>query len=291
MKAFRIIITTALLFSLFSCQCKTNESCQKKCTKTEKKIALQLYSLRDAIKEDFKGTITAVAEMGFKDIEAAGYDGNGMFYGLTPEEFKAELEAVGLNPLSSHTAHQLAKDVSQTNWEDVWNWWDTCIEAHKAVGMKYLVFPWMETPESLADVKVYCDYLNQIGEKCKQAGIAFGYHNHAFEFQEIDGETMFDFMLKNTDPEKVFFQLDVYWTVMGQKSPVEYFKNYPGRFPLLHLKDKKELGQSGMVGFDAIYRNVETAGAIYSIIEVEKYNYDPFESVKMSLDYLETAPF
>jgi len=149
----------------------------------------------------------------------------------------------------------------------------------------------LPVPKTLADLKVYCDYYNQIGEKCNQAGIIFGYHNHAHEFQEIEGEIMYDYMLKNTDPEKVFFQMDVYWTVMGQKSPVEYFKNYPGRFKQLHLKDAKELGQSGMVGFDAIYRNIETAGAVYSIIEVEKYNFEPLESVKMSLEYLETAPF
>ena len=146
-------------------------------------------------------------------------------------------------------------------------------------------------PKTLAELKAYCDYYNQIGKKCNQAGLSFGYHNHAWEFQKVEEETILDYMLNNTEPEKVFFQLDVYWTVMGQKSPVEYFRNYPGRFTLLHIKDHKELGQSGMVGFDAIYRNIETAGTIYSIIEVGKYDYDPLESVKKSLNYLETAPF
>jgi len=289
MKTLKLIVTTLLLTSLFGCQCcKTNEqSCPKK---TEKKIVLQLYSVRDDIQKDFKGTIAAVAEMGFKDIEAAGY-GDGMFYGLAPEEFKAQLAAVGLNPLSSHTAYQLAKNVSETDWDAVWNWWDVCIATHKAAGMEYLVFPWMEVPESLADLKVYCDYFNKIGEKCNQAGILFGYHNHAFEFQEIEGVTMLDFMIQNTDPDKVFFQLDVYWAVMGLKSAVEYFKNYHGRFTMLHIKDVKELGESGMVGFDAIYKYIDTAGAIYSVIEVEKYNYEPLVSVKMSFEYLKNAPF
>ena len=286
MKTFKFIVTAALLFSLFSCQCKTN----KCCLITEKKIALQMYSVRDAIKEDFKGTIAALAEMGFTLVEAAGY-GDGKFYGLTPEEFKAELEAVGLTAISSHTARPLAEDVNKTVWEEVWQWWDTCIATHKAAGINYLVAPWMPYPKTLVDLKAYCDYYNQIGEKCNQAGISFGYHNHEWEFKQVEGEIIYDFMLKNTDPEKVFFQMDVYWTVMGQKSPVEYFKNYPGRFELLHIKDQKELGQSGMVGFDAIYKNIETAGAIYSIIEVEKYTCEPLESVKNSLIYLQTAPF
>ena len=286
MKTF-YITTIVLLFSLFTYQCKVNEV---GCPKTEKKIGLQMYSVRDTISKDFKGTIAALAAMGFKDMEAAGYD-DGKFYGLTPEEFKAELEAVGLNALSSHTNHQLADDVSKTNWDETWKWWDTCIAAHKAAGMQYLVVSWMAVPQTLADLKVYCDYYNQIGEKCNEAGLIFGYHNHSHEFQEIEGETMYDFMLNNTDPEKVFFQMDVYWTVMGQKSPVAYFNSYPGRFKVLHIKDQKELGESGMVGFDAIYKNIETAGAIYSIIEVEKYDYPPLESVKKSLNYLETAPF
>jgi len=287
MKTLKFFILTVFLASLFGCQCETKKS---NCATTENKIGLQMYSVRDTIKADFKGTVAALAAMGFTYMEAAGYR-DGKFYGLTPESFKAELEAVGLNPLSSHTSISLAEDVGKTNWEEVWNWWDTCIAAHKAAGMKYVVVPWMPVPKTLADLKIYCDYYNQIGEKCNEAGLSFGYHNHDFEFREIEGEVMYDFLLQNTDPEKVFFQMDVYWTVIGKKSPVEYFNTYPGRFELLHIKDVKELGQSGMVGFDAIYRNIETAGTIYSIIEVEKYSCDPLESVRKSLEYLQTVTF
>ncbi|MCL2650500.1 MAG: sugar phosphate isomerase/epimerase [Candidatus Azobacteroides sp.] len=287
MKSFKFIILTVCLSFLFSYQTKAQGL---SCPKTEKKIGLQMYSVRDSLKKDFKGTIAALSAMGFKDLEAANYK-DGKFYGLTPEDFKAELEAVGLNALSSHAGIPLAADVSKTDWNEIWKWWDTCIAAHKAAGIKYLVVPWLALPKTLADLKAYCDYYNQVGEKCNQAGISFGYHNHAQEFQKVEGEIMYDFMLKNTDPEKVFFEMDVYWTVMGQKSPVNYFKTYPGRFKALHIKDEKELGESGMVGFDAIYRNIETAGTIYSIIEVERYDYPPLESVKMSLEYLETAPF
>jgi sugar phosphate isomerase/epimerase len=118
----------------------------------------------------------------------------------------------------------------------------------------------------------------------------FGYHNHAHEFTPVEGVLMYDYMLEHTNPEYVFFQMDVYWTVMGRQSPVEYFQKYPGRFTLLHIKDHKELGQSGMVGFDAIFNHLATAGTKYLIVEVEQYSYAPAESVKISLDYLLNCP-
>jgi sugar phosphate isomerase/epimerase len=149
----------------------------------------------------------------------------------------------------------------------------------------------MPLVKTLSDLKVYCDYYNRIGEKCKTAGIRFGYHNHSFEFAKIENEIMYDYMLKNTDANNVFFQMDVYWVVRGGCSPVDYFKKYPGRFEILHLKDNKELGESGMVGFDAIFGNSKVAGTNYFIVEVEKYNFTPIESVRKSLLYLQNNSF
>ena len=257
--------------------------------KSNKNVYLQLYSVREDINKDFKGTIAAVVKAGYTGIEAAGYS-DGKFYGLTPAEFKKELNAVGMKALSSHAGQSLAENVQDTDWKAVWEWWDTAIAAHKAAGMKYIVTAWMSTPKTLADLKVYCDYYNKVGEKCNAAGLRFGYHNHDFEFNNIEGELMYDFMLKNTDPAKVFFQMDVYWVVMGRKAPVDYFNEYPGRFEILHIKDNKELGQSGMVGFDAIFKNTAKAGAKYMVVEVEKYNYEPLKSIKLSYDYLKTNP-
>ena len=104
---------------------------------------------------------------------------------------------------------------------------------------------------------------------------------------------MLDYMLNNTDPEYVFFQMDVYWSVIGKASPVEYFKKYPGRFTMLHIKDHKEIGQSGMVGFDAIFANAyDIAGAKDFVVEVEAFtNGDWKESMKQSVDYLLSAEF
>lgn len=254
-----------------------------------KEIYLQLYSVRDDIKKDFKGTVASVAKLGFTGIEAAGY-GDGQFYGLSPEDFKKEIESTGMKVLSSHLNKRLKDDIADTDWNEIWQWWDVAIDAHKRAGMKYVVVPSMPRLKTLADLKAYCDYYNKIGEKCNLAGMRFGYHNHDFEFVKVENELMYDFMLKNTDPEKVFFQMDVYWVVKGGYSPVDYFQNYPGRFEVLHIKDNKELGQSGMVGFDAIFNNTEKAGVRNLVVEVEKYNYTPLESVQMSLEYLQKHP-
>lgn len=254
-----------------------------------KEIYIQLYSVRDDIKQDFKGTIAKIAGMGFTGIEAAGYS-DGKFYGLLPADFKKEVESRGLKMLSSHVGKSLHDDVAKTNWDEIWKWWDTAIQAHKAAGLKYIVVPSMPKVKNLATLKAYCDYFNSIGEKCNAAGIGFGYHNHSFEFEQVEGQMMYDYMLKNTDPTKVFFQMDVYWVVRGGQSPVEYFSTYPGRFKMLHLKDNKELGQSGMVGFDAIFQNTAKAGVRYMVLEVEHYNFTPLESVRKSIGYLLAHP-
>ena len=139
----------------------------------------------------------------------------------------------------------------------------------------------------MEELSQYCDYYNQIGEKCNAAGIKFGYHNHNFEYKEIEDQIMYDYMLENTDPDKVFFQMDVYWTKQGGYDPVEYFNNYPNRFKLLHIKDEKELGGSDSVmDFDNLFKNIDQSGVEYLIVEVEHYNFEPLESIKMSIDYL-----
>jgi sugar phosphate isomerase/epimerase len=256
----------------------------------KKDIALQLYSLREDFKTDFDAAIKATAEAGYTAIEAASYD-DGKFYGKTPEDFRAAVETAGMKVLSSHTSRALSENELRTkDFSESLAWWDKTIEAHRAAGMQYIVAPWMNVPKTLADLQTYCDYYNAIGQKCKEKGLSFGYHNHAHEYTKIEDVMMYDYMLEHTNPDLVFFQMDVYWTVMGRQSPVEYFQKYPGRFTLLHIKDHKELGQSGMVGFDAIFKNTDAAGTKFLIVEVESYNYPPAESVKRSLDYLLACP-
>ena len=291
MKALRtVLVLLAIAGALPYCS-------QQKAVKevTQKNIGLQLYSLREKIgkkSENIDDVIGKVGKMGYKYVEAANY-ADGKFYGMSPEDFKAKLAANGMYALSSHTGKALDSVISKTNWNDVWAWWDQAIAAHKAAGMKFIVTASMPEPKTLEDLQAYCDYYNKIGEKCTAAGLKFGYHNHHFEFEKIypDKTVMYEYMLAHTDPSKVFFEMDVYWTVRGGRSPVEFFKKYPGRFIVLHIKDEKELGQSGMVGFDAIFNNIAIAGTKYLIVEVERYDLPHFESVQASLDYLNNAPF
>jgi len=256
----------------------------------KKEVSLQLYSLRADISQDYDLVIKKVGEMGYTSVEAAGYD-NGTFYGKLPSEFRHDVENAGMTVLSSHATKALSKkELESKDFSESMIWWDACIAAHKEAGATYIVAPSMSVPKTLEELQTYCDYYNEVGKRCKAAGLSFGYHNHSFEFVEIENVMMYDYMIEHTNPEFVFFQMDVYWTVMGRQSPVDYFHKYPGRFEVLHIKDNKELGQSGMVGFDAIFKNTDVAGTKYLIVEVEKYNFTPEESVKLSLDYLLKCP-
>ena len=260
--------------------------------KGRKKIALQMYSLRDDLKKDVKGTIEKRGKMGFTDLEAAGFD-NGKFYGMEPEAFKALVEANGMKLVSSHTGINYTGD--QASWDAAMTWWDMCIDAHKRAGVSYIIKPSMgEYPyKNLESIKKTCEYFNAIGDKCNAKGIRFGYHNHNHEFTKISDadEMIYDYMLKNTDPKKVTFEMDVYWVTKGGQKPVEYFNKYPKRFELLHIKDEKEIGASGEIDFKAIYDSKAKAGTKFAIVEVERYDFEPLVSVQKSFDYLNKASY
>lgn len=283
----RHLIPIVLLLAASSLFLSPFYSCSKV---PHKNIGLQLYSIRDSIMRDVPGAIAKVAKMGYTFVEPAGYD-NGKFYNMETADFKALCEKNKLNVLSSHTGQALPDSAS---WNKMMEWWDQCIAAHAAVGAKFLVQPFMgrEAYQSLDTLKRYCDYFNLIGEKCNAKGIRFGYHNHDKEFStKLDGHTIYDFMLENTDPAKVMFEMDLYWTVVGGANPVNYFNKYPGRFELWHIKDKAELGASGMMDFAAIWAGAAKAGLKYGVVEVEEYNFDEYTSCQKSLDYLNTSDF
>ncbi|MFN8255237.1 MAG: sugar phosphate isomerase/epimerase [Bacteroidales bacterium] len=270
----------ALMFAFSFSSCES---------KPKKEIGLQLWSVRDTIQKDLKGTIENIGKMGYSFIEAAGYN-DGKFYDTDPAEFKALLETNHLVFLSSHTGQAVP---DSANWNSVMEWWDKAIAAHKAAGVTYIVQPFMDSVgyTSIAGLKRYCDYFNAVGEKCNAAGIRFGYHNHDREFGKIDSVTIYDYMLKNTDPAKVFFQLDLYWIKVGGKNAVDYFNNYPGRFELWHVKDKTELGNNPTQDFKPIFEAAEKAGMKHYIVEVEEYNFTPIESVQKSFEYLDSLDY
>ncbi len=268
-----------LVFGFNSCQAPP----------ADKNIGLQLWSVKDDMGKDAKATIEAVGAMGYKFVETAGY-GDGKLYGMEPVAFKELCETNGLKVLGAHCG-QVVPD--ETNWDETMAWWDKCIETNSAAGVKWIVQPFMGNVgyESLEGLQRYCDYFNAVGEKCNAKGIRFGYHNHDNEFKELEGEIIYDYMVKNTDPEKVMFQLDLYWIIEGGKKPVDYFNKYPGRFELWHIKDKAEVGASGQIDFAAIFEGKEASGMKYSVVEVEEYNFEPLESCKKSIEFLNAAEY
>ena len=287
------------LVVLFIAACgMISAGCCQNAEAPKKDMAVQLYSARDLIgspelyAQNHVEVLKSIAEMGYTGVEAANFK-NGLFYGVTPEQFKADVEAAGMEVVASHTNRKLsAEELASGDLTEALAWWDEALPAHKAAGMRYVVCPSMTIPETLAGLKVTCDYFNEIGRKCKEAGMSFGFHNHAREFKKIEDVVIMDYMLQNTDPELVFFQMDVYWAVYGNASPAEYFNKYPGRWKVLHIKDKKEIGQSGMVGFDAVFGNAEVAGLEGYVVEVEGCrNEAALDGIRVSADYLRKAPF
>ena len=251
-----------------------------------KNIGLQLYSIRDSIRRDVPGAIAKVAKMGYTFVEPAGY-ADGKIYGMDPVEFKNLCMKNGMKVLSTHTSQQ--RPTTKANWDKAMAWWDRCIDAHVAAGAKYIVQPSMggDAYKSLDSLKKWCDYFNAVGAKCNAKGVRFGYHNHSGEFTTVlDGQTVYDYMLANTDPAKVMFEMDLYWCVEGKKNPVDYFKKYPGRFILWHIKDEKEIGASGKMDFMSIWATAKVSGMKYGVVEVERYSFDQFTSCAKSIEWL-----
>ncbi|KKO92538.1 sugar phosphate isomerase [Sphingobacterium sp. Ag1] len=259
----------------------------------KKEIGLQLYSVREEIGKNvnFDQILQKISALGYTGVEAAGYK-DGKLYNLSPQEFKAKVEKAGMKVISSHATKTLSeKELSSGDFTESLKWWDECIATHKAAGMKYIVTPWMDVPKTLKDLETQCRYLDAVGAKCRQQGIIYGYHNHSHEFRKVEDKVMYDYMLEHTNPENVFFEMDVYWAVMGQVSPVDYFNKYAGRFKALHIKDHREIGQSGMVGFDAIFNNSKVAGLQYIFVELEETRNDIYTGLQQSIDYLKKASF
>ncbi|WP_426789664.1 sugar phosphate isomerase/epimerase family protein [Sphingobacterium sp. WOUb80] len=259
----------------------------------KKEIGLQLYSVREEIGKNpnFDQILQKISALGYTGVEAAGYK-DGKLYNLSPQEFKAKVEKAGMKVISSHATKTLSEqELASGDFTESLKWWDECIATHKAAGMKYIVTPWMDVPKTLKDLETQCRYLDAVGAKCRQQGIVYGYHNHSHEFRKVEDKVMYDYMIEHTNPENVFFEMDVYWAVMGQVSPVDYFNKYAGRFKALHIKDHREIGQSGMVGFDAIFNNSKVAGLQYIFVELEETRNDIYTGLQQSIDYLKKASF
>jgi sugar phosphate isomerase/epimerase len=247
----------------------------------DKIIGIQLYTIRDLVNADLEGTLKMLNEVGYKSIEAAGYQ-NGQFYGLSPKEYKKLVLDNGLAPLSSHSRIDL-KTVQNV------------IDDHCEAGMSYLVVPSIpvEQRKTVDGYLRQAEEFNKIGELCKKSGLTFGYHNHAFEFEPLDDKIPYRILLDNTDPEFVTMQLDTYWMVYGGSDPLAYFDEYPGRFKLWHIKDmdKSEARESteigdGIINFKKMFRHAPEAGLECYFVEQEEFKMDTVESIRRSFNYL-----
>ena len=255
--------------------------------KGKKNIGLQLYSLRDAMKADAMGTLKLISDIGFKTLEAANY-ADGKIYGMNPKEIKKVVKGLGMKLTSAHLG---GPNYTKDTHTQAMDWWKKALEDHQEAGCKFMVKPSMPIPKTLDELKLWCDYYNAIGELTSNEKIPFGFHNHNREFEKIEGEIMYDYMIKNTDPKNVFFEMDVYWVMRGGYNAVDYMNKYPDRFPILHIKDEKEIGESGQIDFKPIYETAYKNGLKDAFVEVERYNFEPVESVRKSYEFLKAAPY
>jgi len=250
-------------------------------------LALQLYTVRDAVSKDLEGTLERLAGLGYKQLELFGY--NGTFFGKTAKEFKSMLDKTGISAISSHHTTGNAMKGKGTLTDG----WDKAIEDVHELGAKYMVcaflFPQERTPENYNALP---ELLEKSGKATKAAGIQFAYHNHDFEFEKFGDATVFDFIATKTSADLVKLELDLYWASKAGQDPVQLFEKYPGRFPLWHVKDMEagtknitEVG-NGTIDFDRIFAARKKAGLKYWFVEQDTSKRDKFESLKISRDYL-----
>lgn len=262
--------------------------------KSKKKIGLQLYSVNQDM-GNVDASLAKVAKAGYTVVETLG---SPTCFGFPAEEFKALCDKHGLAIISTHTS--IAMDPN--NEAAVMEKWRAVFEGLKTMGAKYCVIPGFNLGKSLADLKAVCEYFNKVGNLAKEYGLKLGYHNHAHEYELCEGKVKWEYMIENTDPESVFFQMDVYWTTRGGKDPVEYLKKYPNRIQMLHIKDDLVIGESGKIDFEAIYNQFYKNGYKDFVVEQEMPRGPKdetkeqrfarmWEGVAKSAAYLEDAKF
>ena len=249
-----------------------------------KKIGVQLYTLRDAISKDAKGSLKRVAELGFGEVENFGY--NGKFFGMDASTYKTLLGDLGMTAPSGHYMYG-----------NVLNGWEKAVEDAKAIGHDYMVLAYLTPPErkSLDDYKKIAENLNKAGEVCKKAGIQLCYHNHEFEFEAMNGQLPFDILTGETDAGLVKIELDLYWAMVAGQDPVALFKKHKGRIALWHVKDmdktpKKNFTEvgNGVIDFTTIFKNAKTSGMKHFFVEQDVCPGSPFDSISQSIGYIKS---
>jgi sugar phosphate isomerase/epimerase len=239
-------------------------------------LGIQLYTLRDLLQADPEGTLGALARDGYREVELAGT------YGRPAAEFRAILDRVGLKAPSGHVdIPAVTSKIDQT------------IADAKTLGHHFVVVPWLPEDARTADGYArMAETFNRAGERMKQAGLALGYHNHWFEFADLDGSRCgYDILLEKTDPRLVTMELDLFWIRKGGRDAMAYFARYPHRFQLVHVKDMANDGAMVDVGQGAIdwphlLTTARKAGVRYFFVEHDEAG-DPLAFARNSLAYMQ----
>lgn len=268
-------VATAAVMIMPSCVTSTTQSAQPK-------IGLGLYTLRNELAKDVKGTLERVAKIGYKKIEPFGIDGEKVF-GLSAKEIKQLCDDLGLEFVSGH----VSPDVFMGDFEKA-------MEFFKTTGQEYAVWPWLsEDMRTLDNYKMVAETLNKCGEIARKSGVQVCYHNHDFEFFDLgDGVRGIDILTSETDANLVKLEFDLYWVTKAGASPIEVFEKYSGRVPLWHVKDMAntpeqgfaEVG-SGTIDYPAIFAKKELSGMKHFFVEQDASD-DPFKSIETSYSNL-----
>ena len=267
-------------------------------------IGIQVYSVRGEAKADLKGTLAQIKEMGYDGVEFAG------LYDYTPDQIHDMCEELGLVPISAHVPYlDLMADAKGT------------LEKYKAIGCKYVAVPYL-TPEYRPGADKFPEVIEgikMIGAVAKEMGIQLLYHNHDFEFVQLDGKYALDVLYEEIDEDILKTELDVCWVNVGGENPASYIAKYSGRAPVVHLKDfygeksedmyeligieKKaptrpsgfELRPvgSGIQNFPEIIKAAEAAGTEWLIVEQDNpsMGLTPIECAKKSREYLKSIGY
>lgn len=262
-----------------------------------KTMGIQLYTVRDALKRDYDGTLAKLAEIGYREVES------GKDYDKPPKEMREVLMRYGLTSPSYHV-----------DWKSLGADWPKVIEDNKIVGRIYLVNPWIdeEVRNKPDGWKHAAETLNRAGETAKKAGIQFAYHNHWIEFVPLeDGNLPYEILLENCDPNLVKMEMDLGWITVGGKDPVKYFERYPGRFCMVHVKDVHEVPNtasvragrfagenmtiladvgSGIIDWKRIFAHSEQAGIKHYFVEHDNPK-NSMDTARVSYQYLERLRF
>jgi len=256
----------------------------------KKEIGLQLYTLREELPKDVKSTLEKVAKAGYTNVETYGFSTKDQFWGLTPKELKQILDENDLKAVSGH--YNLGSFLYDGNTAEL----IASIEAAKILKSEFFTIPWVDEPfrRNIEDYKKIAARLNEAAKMCKSAGLKLAYHNHDFEFQNHNGVTGFEILLKETDKDLVFFELDLYWVVHSGNDPLQLFRENHGRFKMWHVKDKDkknndlntEVG-SGTIDFKPFFAAAKQSGMVHFFVEQENnFALNPFDSIKKSCDFI-----